>query len=260
MSVCPHVSTLWSHQTDFCERLYCKTFMKICWQNPDLIKIGQKYWGTLHQYLCMFYCCWRHKVTKQSLSSREMVLGWLGSWGGVSTTKYLNLMFCWPCIIAYRYNETNVMHFSFSLLGIKSLYMFRALLAHLQEALHKRHFVYCMHIMPVGCGTVAVSLPTAICAVPPEDEQVMLETCTGSWFSINWMKSASRWFHYTEILQNTHIWWRMHIIRLVTVQFIEPSITPSLLQSCPCTYHKAIWKERRYNLHSFLTLVLDAGE
>jgi hypothetical protein len=28
--------------------------------------------------------------------------------------------------------------------------MFRALLAHLQEALHKRHFVYCMRVMSVG--------------------------------------------------------------------------------------------------------------
>jgi hypothetical protein len=35
------------------------------------------------------------------------------------------------------YNETNVMNFLFSLLRIKCLYMFRALLAHLQEALHK---------------------------------------------------------------------------------------------------------------------------
>jgi hypothetical protein len=28
----------------------------------------------------------------------------------------------------------------------------------------------------------------------------MLETCRGTWFSINWMKSASRWFHYTDTL------------------------------------------------------------
>jgi hypothetical protein len=28
----------------------------------------------------------------------------------------------------------------------------------------------------------------------------MLETCRGLWFSINWMKSASSWFHYTDIL------------------------------------------------------------
>jgi hypothetical protein len=33
-----------------------------------------------------------------------------------------------------QYNETNVMHFSFNLLRINSLYMFRSLLAHLQTA------------------------------------------------------------------------------------------------------------------------------
>jgi hypothetical protein len=57
-----------------------------------------------------------------------------------------------------KYNETNVMHFSFILLRIKSLYMFRALIAHPQEALHKRHLVYCVRIMSVGCSTTAVSL------------------------------------------------------------------------------------------------------
>jgi hypothetical protein len=30
----------------------------------------------------------------------------------------------------------------------------------------------------------------AVCVAPPKDEQVMLETCRGPWFSINWMKSA----------------------------------------------------------------------
>jgi hypothetical protein len=55
----------------------------------------------------------------------------------------------------YQYNDTNVMHFSFNLLRIKGLYMFRAFLAHPQEALHKRHLVYCVRIMSVGCGTVA---------------------------------------------------------------------------------------------------------
>jgi hypothetical protein len=29
--------------------------------------------------------------------------------------------------------------------------MFPALLAHLQEALHKRHLVYCVRVMSVGC-------------------------------------------------------------------------------------------------------------
>jgi predicted nucleotide-binding protein (sugar kinase/HSP70/actin superfamily) len=46
-----------------------------------------------------------------------------------------------------------------AVLRIKGLYMFRALLAHPQEALHKRHLVYCVRIMSVGCGTVAVTLP-----------------------------------------------------------------------------------------------------
>jgi hypothetical protein len=84
-----------------------------------------------------------------------------------------------------------VMHISFNLLRIKGLYMFRALLAHLQEAPHKRHLVYCVRILSVGCGTVAMKLkpchshshvrstPNAVCEAPPEDEQVMLETCTG---------------------------------------------------------------------------------
>jgi hypothetical protein len=60
----------------------------------------------------------------------------------ISWLPFANLMFCWPCITVYQYNETNVMHFSFILLRIKSLYMFRTLLAHPQLALHKRHFVF----------------------------------------------------------------------------------------------------------------------
>jgi hypothetical protein len=116
-------------------------------------------------------------------------------------------------VIVSQYNETNVMHFSFNLLRIKGLYMFRALLAHPQGTLHKRHLVYCVRIMSVGCGRVAFSLqpchsqltlyarniPNAVCAVSPEDEQVMLETCRGPWFSTNWMESVSCWFNYTDI-------------------------------------------------------------
>jgi hypothetical protein len=60
-------------------------------------------------------------------------------------------MFCWLCVIVCRYSESNVMHFLFSLLRIKGLCMFRTLLSHLQEALHKRHLVYCMRVMSVGC-------------------------------------------------------------------------------------------------------------
>jgi hypothetical protein len=98
------------------------------------------------------------------------------------------------------------MHLSFNLLRIKGFCMFRALLAHPLESLHKRHLVYCVS---VGCGTVAVKLrntPNAVCAATPEDEQVMLETCRSPWFSINWVKSASRWFHNTDCQLCVYAW------------------------------------------------------
>jgi hypothetical protein len=66
----------------------------------------------------------------------------------------------------------------------------------------------------VDCGTVAFwlqpchsqltlyvrSIHNSVCVVPPKDEQVMLKTCRGPWFSINWIKGVSRWFHYTDVL------------------------------------------------------------
>jgi hypothetical protein len=128
------------------------------------------------------------------------------------------------------------MNFSLHLLIIKSLYTVGALLAHSQEALHKRHLVYCMHIMPVGCAMITVSLKSwdnqltyacsitsTVCAIPPEDEQVLLETSRGSWFSINWMKSASRWFLYTDILWCT-VSKTLSFLNLVTSNHFSLSI------------------------------------
>jgi hypothetical protein len=57
----------------------------------------------------------------------------------------------------YQYSENNVMHFLFNLLRIKGLYMFRALLAHPQEALHKRYLIYCVRVMSVGCTRIEAS-------------------------------------------------------------------------------------------------------
>jgi hypothetical protein len=67
--------------------------------------------------------------------------------------------------------------------------MFRALLAHPQEALQQRHLVYCMRVTSVGCTRIGVLVqPTDVTrkqytkcrgVTPPEDEQVMLETCRG---------------------------------------------------------------------------------
>jgi hypothetical protein len=36
--------------------------------------------------------------------------------------------------------------------------MFRALVAHPQEMLHKMYLAYCLRIMSVGCATVVVKL------------------------------------------------------------------------------------------------------
>jgi hypothetical protein len=57
-----------------------------------------------------------------------------------------------------QYSETNVMQFLFSLLMIKDLYMFRALLAHLLEQLHKRHLEYSVRVKSVGCTRFGVEL------------------------------------------------------------------------------------------------------
>jgi hypothetical protein len=39
------------------------------------------------------------------------------------------------------------MHFLFNLLKVMGRYTFRALLAHPQEVLNKRHLVYCVYVM-----------------------------------------------------------------------------------------------------------------
>jgi hypothetical protein len=57
-----------------------------------------------------------------------------------------------------QYSKTNVMYFLFNLLRINGLYMFRVLLAHSQEALNRRHLVYCVRIMSVGCTRIGVEL------------------------------------------------------------------------------------------------------
>jgi hypothetical protein len=49
--------------------------------------------------------------------------------------------------------------FLFNLLRINGIYeyMFRALLSHPQEALQKRHLVYCVRVMSVGCIGIGVA-------------------------------------------------------------------------------------------------------
>jgi hypothetical protein len=69
--------------------------------------------------------------------------------------------------VSVGYNKTNVMQFSFNLLRIKDLYMFRALLALPQEVLHKRHLVHCVRIMSVAVPRLQWTR-TAIVAQPTD--------------------------------------------------------------------------------------------
>jgi hypothetical protein len=43
-------------------------------------------------------------------------------------------------------------------------------------------------------------IPSAVCEAPPEDQQIMLETCRGPYILINWIKCASSWFRHTDVL------------------------------------------------------------
>jgi hypothetical protein len=58
-----------------------------------------------------------------------------GSSIGPSSEVRVSLMYILP-VVNSQCSETNVMQFLFNLVRIKGLYMFRALLAHPQEALH----------------------------------------------------------------------------------------------------------------------------
>jgi hypothetical protein len=72
------------------------------------------------------------------------------------------------------------------------------------------------------------NIPSAVFAAPPEDEQVMLETFRGPWFSINWMKSASRWFHYTETqyqFTRRHIPEHLSLAGLSAGLWLRPNLT-----------------------------------
>jgi hypothetical protein len=84
-----------------------------------------------------------------------------------------------------QYSENNVMHFLFSLLRIKDLYMFQALVAHSQDSLHKRHLVCCTCVL---CQLAATGLKFV---VQPADITRMQHTkcclCGTSW---GWASNA----------------------------------------------------------------------
>jgi hypothetical protein len=77
--------------------------------------------------------------------------------------------FTWTIRAAHKFtaslhSETTMTHFLLNLLRIKVLYVFRALVAHLQEALQIRPLVYCVRVMSVGFTGIGVDLvfPTPV--------------------------------------------------------------------------------------------------
>jgi hypothetical protein len=89
-------------------------------------------------------------------------------------------------LLLYQYNETNVMLFLFNLLRIMGLYMFGALLAHPQEVLDKRHLVYCVRVVSVGCTRIGV-LCTPILVQNTRTHYTKCRLCSASW---GWASNA----------------------------------------------------------------------
>jgi uncharacterized membrane protein len=106
-------------------------------------------------------------------------------------------MFCWPCIIVHQYSETNVIHCLCSLLRIKDLYIFRALLLHPQEALLKRHLVYCVRFMSVGCIWYMIMIIIIIIIIIIISIIIFWLCCSAramasSYHEVSWLHTATR--------------------------------------------------------------------
>jgi hypothetical protein len=93
----------------------------------------------------------------------------------------------------HQYSETNVMHILFIWLRIKTLYIFRALLAHLQEALHKQYLVYCVRVMSVGCTRIGGNCSQ----LTTRTQYTKCRLCNTSW---GWASDA--WNTYRALILN----------------------------------------------------------
>jgi hypothetical protein len=112
--------------------------------------------------------------------------------------------------------------FHSTLYRIKGLYMFRALLTHPHEALHKRHLVYCVRIrvcqlavprlqLIVGSWTAIVAQPTDICT------QYAKSRC----FSASWGWSCNARNMQRHLILNTIKWNVYHVGFTVLIQFCK---------------------------------------
>ena len=65
---------MYQRGSNWTEIWYCGLLWKLCWEGPNLVKIGQTT-GTLREDLSTFYCCQRNYIAIKVLSSSEMISG-----------------------------------------------------------------------------------------------------------------------------------------------------------------------------------------
>jgi hypothetical protein len=109
------------------------------------------YWPCITVYQ---YSDWPCITDISIVTDRASQYNQYSDWPCITVYQYSD----WPCITVYQYSETNVMHVSFSLLRIKGLYTFRALLSHPQEALHNGTWY-------IACMLCQLAAPVNLCSV-----------------------------------------------------------------------------------------------
>jgi hypothetical protein len=138
-------------------RQYLITLPKVSLHSKRPTQFSLKFLNIESFCLLMLMLCravlYAQEISKNSARTRKTAKWYFlnaSSWREVRSFETLvTVMPPYPRIIR---SKTYVLNFSFNALRIKGIYIFRVLLAHLQEALHKRHFVHCVRVMSAGCG------------------------------------------------------------------------------------------------------------
>jgi hypothetical protein len=91
----------------------------------------------------------------------------------------------------HQYSESNVMHILSNLLRINGLYMFRALLAYRQEAIHKRYLLWY-----IACVLYHLAAPG---------------------LKLNFNPGALRWFHCTDVICTVNKILRINVVNKISL-------------------------------------------
>jgi hypothetical protein len=79
--------------------------------------------------------------------------------------------------------------------------MFRKLFVHPQEVLHKRHLVYCMRIMSVGCATIAVQFILIYYDARSAKHYILISKCL-----------SSKGTDYRQEIYCQHLFWGLNTL------------------------------------------------